>query len=75
MKNANIPAYPVHPDQSLDFAARNGLTKRELIAAMAMQAMLSRSGIWEDANQPAKYAIRYADALLAELAKPQTPHT
>lgn len=48
-----------------------GLTKRELFAAMAMQGMCNDTSEpmdW-DMQALAKYAVRAADALLAELAK------
>lgn len=47
------------------------LTKRELIAAMAMQGILAK-GFTVDCGyeNPGVWAVRAADALLAELAKP-----
>ena len=67
--SANQPAYP-HDDGPY---AKHGLTKRELIAAMAMQGLASvpspggvtTAGIAHDVGA----AVAYADALLAELAK------
>ena len=57
-----------------------GLTKRELFAAMAMQGMLaqvdskSSPSTWDSAPEgAARASVRCADALLAELAKPQEP--
>ena len=48
---------------------RNGLTKRELFAAMAMQGMLAG----DDGSSAAKYvaeeALKQADALLAALER------
>ncbi len=71
--NDNDPAYPVphfaRPDGHVDYGF-SGLTKRELFAARAMQGILANSGC--RANTYEVYAIdsvRYADALLAELAK------
>lgn len=52
-------------------AAANGITKRELFAAMAMQGAISRG----HSGQPeywAEVAVRCADCLLAELVK-ETP--
>ena len=52
-------------------AAANGITKRELFAAMAMQGAISRG----HSGQPeywAEVAVRCADFLLAELVK-ETP--
>ena len=45
-----------------------GLTKRELFAAMAMQGLLAKGG-GGDPEAFAMWAVRDADALLAELAK------
>jgi len=65
-----------------------GLTKRELLAAMAMQGMCSerfreaafRTSEWVPVSnatkittEAARTAVAYADALLAELAKQVTP--
>jgi hypothetical protein len=60
-----------------------GLTKRELFAAMAMQWLISsdikiladearhpdRDGYYTRGEMIALYSMKYADALLAELAK------
>lgn len=64
MRNADMPAMPV----SGNAVHAHGLTKREYIAAMAMQGMLSReeTGSWKDFARGAVYA---ADALLAELER------
>lgn len=67
--SANEPAYPWGEHGT----ALGGLTKRELIAAMAMQGLASvpspggvtTAGIAHDVGA----AVAYADALLAELAK------
>jgi hypothetical protein len=83
MENKNQPAYPrIYEFSSKlnnDFENDPGLTKREKIAAMAMQGLLANP----DYNCPsdpkklptttsfAKAALHYADALLAELEKPQ----
>lgn len=49
-----------------------GLTKREYIAAIAMQAELSqRDGVTP--GKAAEWAVKCADALLAELAKGPHP--
>lgn len=45
----------------------SGLTKRELIAAMALQGLLANSDI--AADKTAKLAVKQADALLKELEK------
>jgi hypothetical protein len=50
----------------------NGLTKRELFAAMAMQGILSaEDGVSFPSAELASLSIDCADALLAELSKPQ----
>jgi hypothetical protein len=43
-----------------------GLTKREYLAAMAMQALLSRPGM--SGQMAAVFAVNCADALIAELS-------
>ncbi len=53
-----------------------GLTKRELFAAMAMQGILANEGPASNDDPKARAgdigrAVAYADALLAELARPQ----
>lgn len=55
------PAYPIDN--------KYGLTKRELIAAMAMQGMLAHPEPWGSTTTYAKNAVQYADALLQGLAK------
>lgn len=81
MNNGDQPAYPLDPGKQPGLNA--GLTKRELIAAMIAQGMLSNS-FW--AEQYAQYeraglagnktskeqdvaeqAIKYADELLKQL--------
>lgn len=72
---ANWPAYPV-TDDSYHEPSR-GLTKRELLAAMAMQGMLSNPAICDmtsgEASRVALWANQCSDALLAELAKDGAP--
>ncbi len=60
----STPAYP----SALNTAYTRGLSKRELIAAMALQGLIARLGGWTYENASAK-AVDYADALLKELAK------
>lgn len=79
MTNPNDPAFLTEPktfylrQPPLDCDTSYGLTKRELIAAMAMQGMCANNisyGIeesWDTAR--AKYSVRLADALIAELNK------
>jgi hypothetical protein len=45
------------------------LTKRELFAAMVMQGFAADTNEGAQPAVIASYAVRYADALLAELAK------
>tara|TARA_R110000772_G_scaffold4094_2_gene14446 strand:- start:3000 stop:3221 length:222 start_codon:yes stop_codon:yes gene_type:complete len=68
--NGSQSAYPTNGDLTYD-----GLTKRELFAAMAMQGLLAghdEARVYEGEPGPkntAIDAIRVADALIAELAK------
>ena len=73
--NDNDPAFPIphfaRPDGHVDYGF-SGLTKRELFAAIAMQGILANPDC--NAKTYEAYAVdgvRYADALLAELAKPR----
>lgn len=69
MSMGNEPAYPV--DRDTVHGERynaDGLTKRELFAAMAMQSLISERCYPIDPNMP-RYAIAAADALLAELER------
>lgn len=76
MRNADMPAMPTdalhmpdYDDASNDeLIPRNGLTKREHFAALAMQGLMGLS-VSLDAIQIAEAAIDQADALLAELEK------
>lgn len=70
--NANASVHPMTAAQEKACLpdcgyGSTGLTKRELIAAMAMQGLLAsgRSFVADVSN----YAVANADALLAELAK------
>lgn len=67
MSNANEPAYPEYFDNG-----GRGLTKRELIAAMAMQGLCANSDeqlAKADGARIAEWAVTQADALLAQLSK------
>lgn len=71
MSKPNDQAYPVSSNQYA--MGWEGLTKRELIAAMAMQGLIGKiqghvDGVGDPENH-ARHAVVYADALLAELAK------
>jgi hypothetical protein len=63
MENKDKPAFPAE-------AKLQGLTKRELIAAMAMQGLVGsdRTRGWQS-EQVAQGAVIYADLLLKELEK------
>lgn len=82
MSNANDMAFPVAPEHAPNNSMQFGLTKREYIAAMAMQGLLSNPGGpiqvnascgWSLTNctreDVAGAACRFADALLAELSE------
>ena len=73
MSDANKPAFPSqHDDRSHILSHEEGLTKREYFAAMAMQGILAHPEHSKfTAAAIADDAIRQADALLAELEKPQ----
>ena len=62
--NANDNAFPSSPDK---YEPEFGLTKRELIAAMAMQGMLSNPNVRLKPNTLSKWAVNHADALVARL--------
>ncbi len=79
MKNADMPAMPVHDVVETCSADGNegpflltreytGLTKRQMFAMVAMQGILTRSAN-TDRSAIARYAVEYADALLAELER------
>lgn len=71
--NANDPAFPVTPDTFGD-PPRAGLTKREILAAMAMQGMLANQCVFDDGTSSAlrgvaQWSVDAAEALIAELNK------
>lgn len=74
MSNGNYSAFPVphfaRPDGDIAWGEM-GVNKRELFAAMAMQGLCAaedQADPWQD-DKLAAWAVRRADALLAELAK------
>lgn len=78
MSNKNEPAYPTQEVRDLNgngiMAPSYGLTKRELIAAMAMQGLLSNNceepnitGQDSICKHYADISVMYADALLEAL--------
>ena len=72
MNNGNAPAYPIHVECPRTGPwTEYGLTKREEFAAMAMQGMCGDPGRRGPIEAYARDAVKFADALLAELAKEQ----
>lgn len=71
MSNAGDMAFPVPPEHSPNNSIQLGLTKREYIAAMAMQGMASDPVYTEAPYEKgiAMHAVKMADALLAALEK------
>lgn len=66
----NEPAYQAEFDYiNSNRAAANGMTKRELFAAMMMQGFAACPTNPGSIAAAAEYATKWADALLAELAK------
>jgi hypothetical protein len=60
----NSFAFPSSPDK---YEPEFGLTKRELIAAMAMQGILANSRFDQGPRLVAEGATQYADALIERL--------
>lgn len=56
---------PAHDPKSHPF----GLTKREYFAALAMQGLLADENNLSTIQSAAAYAVKFADALIAELNK------
>jgi hypothetical protein len=89
MKNGDMPAAPAGEMVAMRLAqqgpsddatyianlhlASKGLTKRELFAAMAMQALVSSNdeGAGDRLVEVPEYAVQIADELLAALERPQ----
>lgn len=70
--STQLGSEPAYPCKAQSFTPERGFTKREVLAAMAMQGLLanSRHFAWRmDAERVAEVAVEHADALLAELAK------
>jgi hypothetical protein len=63
--NGNDAIYPMATEAN---GFNDGLTKRELIAAMAMQGLLSNSSFEFPHDMAAQHATHYADALIKRLA-------
>lgn len=75
--NANEPAFPLTTKRFSDLTGASypstapGLTKREWMATKAMATLANSIGGVYSCEAVAKSAVRYADALLAELNKEQ----
>jgi hypothetical protein len=73
--NAHLSAFPQTAVMNAgrydwpDEYGREGLTKRELFAAMAMQGLLADPYTSGSHQIVADESIKFADALIAELAK------
>jgi hypothetical protein len=63
--NGNDAIYPMATEGD---GFSEGLTKRELIAAMAMQGLLATPGEYVDAKTIAKDSVEQADALIERLS-------
>lgn len=70
MSNSKEPAFPVaaHHKDEIYVVEKYGLTKREYFAVMALSGLLARQARWAP-HLEADEAMKYADALLAELEK------
>jgi hypothetical protein len=68
MSNPNHSAFPLACNYGAGDEVTYGLNKREYFAAMAMQGLLA-DGAVDMAPALASLSVKYADALLAELAK------
>lgn len=68
MEDKNMPAFPRQKSDSNDGAP--GLTKREYVAAMALQALVGsgKTKAWS-AEEKATEAVMYADLLFKALEK------
>jgi hypothetical protein len=62
--NGNDNAFPSSPEK---YEPEFGLTKRELIAAMAMQGLLADPNVRLKPDTMSKWAVDQADALIERL--------
>ena len=74
MNNSDMPAMPCEFNFDTETGTTHemfsGLTKREHFAGLAMQGFISAgSNGMPNASAISKWAVKYADALLAELDK------
>lgn len=75
----DMPAFPLTErmcQNTSEIEESRGLTKREYIATAALQGFMSTANAEckpdpDDFNNAAKWSVQAADALLAELARPQ----
>lgn len=68
-------AFPLHPGIMADWQDNAGMTKREYFAGLALQGLLVTKAIEHlSAQHVAKQAVKFADALIAELAKTESNH-
>lgn len=84
MTSPNDSAFPVfnglvsHEADFPDYYPEGGLSKRELLAAMAMNGMMACGPILGEADPSiggkVSHCVRLADALLAELSKTEKEH-
>lgn len=75
MENRKQMAFPITIEDNGNASVTHlGLTKREYFAAMAMQGWIAcqYDGFTGDENAVALKAVKYADAVLAELDKPKS---
>jgi len=71
MQNCNEPAFPCENQWNDNPPLFDGLTKREYFAAMAMHAYVKTESTEFNYTRSAIDAVRFADALIKELAKEQ----
>jgi hypothetical protein len=65
-------AFPIHPRSQVMGADFNGMDKREFIATLVypeMIHMVALAATHAAFDEPAKLAVKYADALIAEIQK------
>jgi hypothetical protein len=69
MSAADEPAFPTHPNKLPGHFSKDGLTKREYFAAMAMMGILANSTNSGRISHSALDSVEAADALLAALER------
>jgi hypothetical protein len=68
MMDGNDKAYPFAYEYVQGMVYSDGLTKREEIAARAMQGLLTNAGIVDCYDKIAGLAVNHADALIERLS-------